>query len=103
MREVPFPDPGRPDTRSPLRFMAWVAREQWRTQLLGMVTGGFWMLAIALIPAQSTVNCAVKSIRPTGMVLLAVVRVSCDASAYSFHDVRKAKIAAEARPRLPNL
>jgi ABC-type multidrug transport system fused ATPase/permease subunit len=31
--------------------MAWVAREQWRTQLLGMVTGGIWMLAIALIPA----------------------------------------------------
>ena len=51
MRQVPFPDPGRPDTRSPLRFMAWVAREQWRTQLLGMATGALWMLAIALIPA----------------------------------------------------
>jgi ABC-type multidrug transport system fused ATPase/permease subunit len=51
MREVPFPDPGRPDTRSPLRFMAWVAREQWRTQVLGMVSGGLWMLSIALIPA----------------------------------------------------
>ena len=51
MREIPFPDPGTPDTRSTLRFMAWVAREQWRTQLLGMLTGMVWMLAIALIPA----------------------------------------------------
>ena len=51
MREVPFPDPGRPDTRGPLRFMAWVGREQWPTQVLGMLTGALWMLAIALIPA----------------------------------------------------
>jgi ABC-type multidrug transport system fused ATPase/permease subunit len=51
MREIPFPDPGRPDTRSPLRFMAWVARAQWRTQVVGMLTGMLWMVAIALIPA----------------------------------------------------
>ena len=56
--------------------------------------------AMALMPVQSTVNWAVKSISPTGMVLLAVVRVSWLASAYSFHEVRKAKIAAEARPDL---
>jgi ABC-type multidrug transport system fused ATPase/permease subunit len=31
--------------------MVWVAREQWRTQVLGMVSGGLWMLSIALIPA----------------------------------------------------
>jgi ABC-type multidrug transport system fused ATPase/permease subunit len=51
MREIPFPDPGRPDTRSTLRFMVWVAREQWRTQVLGMITGMVWMVSIALIPA----------------------------------------------------
>jgi ABC-type multidrug transport system fused ATPase/permease subunit len=51
MREIPFPDPGRPDTRSSLRFMLWVAREQWRTQLPGVITGVGWMTAIALIPA----------------------------------------------------
>ncbi|GAA4726617.1 ABC transporter ATP-binding protein [Pedococcus ginsenosidimutans] len=51
MREIPFPDPGRPDTRSTLRFMVWVAREQWRTQVLGMLTGMVWMVSLALIPA----------------------------------------------------
>ncbi|TPG19791.1 ABC transporter ATP-binding protein [Pedococcus bigeumensis] len=51
MREIPFPDPGRPDTRSTLRFMVWVAREQWRTQVLGMLSGMVWMVSIALIPA----------------------------------------------------
>ena len=43
MREVPFPDPGRPDTRSIRRFMVWVFREQWPTQVLGMLSGMIWM------------------------------------------------------------
>lgn len=58
--------------------------------------------AIADIPAQSIVNCAVKSIRPTGKVLLSVERVNWLASAYSFQDVRKAKIPAEATPDFAN-
>lgn len=51
MQTIPFPDPGTPDTRSSLRFMVWVARKQWRTQVLGMLTGMVWMVSIALIPA----------------------------------------------------
>ena len=51
MRAIPFPDPGRPDTRSTLRFMVWIGREQWRTQALGALTGMVWMVSIALIPA----------------------------------------------------
>jgi ABC-type multidrug transport system fused ATPase/permease subunit len=51
MQTIPFPDPGRPDTRSSLRFMVWVARKQWRTQVLGMASGMVWMVSIALIPA----------------------------------------------------
>ncbi|MDU0312920.1 ABC transporter ATP-binding protein [Phycicoccus sp. M110.8] len=51
MREIPFPDPGRPDTRSTVRFLVWVAARQWPTQLVGMASGAVWMLAIALIPA----------------------------------------------------
>lgn len=51
MQTIPFPDPGRPDTRSTTRFMLWVAGQQWRTQVLGMLAGMFWMLAIALVPA----------------------------------------------------
>ena len=50
MQTIPFPDPGRPDTRSPLRFLLWTAL-RWRTQLLGLVFGMLWMLAIALVPA----------------------------------------------------
>lgn len=51
MQTIPFPDPGRPDTRSTARFMLWVGRQQWRTQVLGMLAGMAWMLAIALVPA----------------------------------------------------
>ena len=51
MRQIPFPDPGRPDTRSTVRFLLWVGLQQWRTQILGMVSGMVWMLSIALIPA----------------------------------------------------
>lgn len=51
MRQLPFPDPGDPDTSSIPRFMLWVARQQWRSQVVGMLAGGVWMLAIALIPA----------------------------------------------------
>lgn len=51
MQTIPFPDPGTPDTHSSLRFMVWVARKQWRTQVLGMLTGMVWMVSIALIPA----------------------------------------------------
>jgi ABC-type multidrug transport system fused ATPase/permease subunit len=51
MQTIPFPDPGRPDTRSTMRFMLWVGRQQWRTQVLGMLAGMAWMLAIALVPA----------------------------------------------------
>ena len=51
MQTIPFPDPGRPDTRSPLHFLLWTALRQWRTQLLGLVFGMLWMLAIALVPA----------------------------------------------------
>src|SRR5690242_750525 len=51
MREIPFPDPGRPDTRSTVRFLLWIAGRQWPTQVVGMLSGALWMLAIALIPA----------------------------------------------------
>ncbi|WP_270886250.1 ABC transporter transmembrane domain-containing protein [Pedococcus sp. 5OH_020] len=51
MRDLPFPDPGRPDTRSTARFMIWVGRKQWGTQVLGMLTGVVWMVSIALVPA----------------------------------------------------
>ncbi|HEX5800325.1 MAG TPA: ABC transporter ATP-binding protein [Gaiellaceae bacterium] len=50
MRDLPFRDPGRPDTRSPLRLLLWVGRLQLPTLLLGVVFGIVWMVAQALMP-----------------------------------------------------
>ena len=50
MRQLPFADPGTPDTRSPTRFLLWVGRHQAGTLALGMTFGIVWMLAQALLP-----------------------------------------------------
>ena len=50
MKQLPFSDPGTPDTRSPTRFLIWVGRQQLDTLLLGMTFGIVWMLAQALLP-----------------------------------------------------
>lgn len=50
MKLLPFDDPGRPDTRSPIRFLLWVGRQQLGTLALGMGFGIVWMLAQALLP-----------------------------------------------------
>ena len=50
MKQLPFADPGRPDLRSPTRFLLWVGRHQVGTLLLGMTFGIVWMLAQALLP-----------------------------------------------------
>jgi ABC-type multidrug transport system fused ATPase/permease subunit len=90
MREIPFPDPGRPDTRGPLRFMAWVAREQWRTQVLGMASGGAWMLSIALIPAAigKGVDEGIVPGDRTGLVRWALVLLGLGAVAASMAAAR---------------
>lgn len=50
MRALPFSDPGDPDTRSPYRFLGWVARQQLGTLVLGTCYGVIWMLSQALMP-----------------------------------------------------
>jgi ABC-type multidrug transport system fused ATPase/permease subunit len=50
MKQLPFADPGTPNTRSPTRFLLWVGRHQVGTLLLGMTFGIVWMLAQALLP-----------------------------------------------------
>src|SRR5512145_229322 len=50
MIELPYADPGRPDTRSPLRLLLWVGRHQLGTLLAGVVAGIVWMVAQALMP-----------------------------------------------------
>ena len=51
MIKLPFTDPGRPDTRSPIRFLLWVARHQVGTLLAGVFFGVVWMVSQALMPA----------------------------------------------------
>jgi len=48
--ELPFADPGRPDTRSPLRLLVWVGQHQLGTLLAGVLLGILWMVAQALMP-----------------------------------------------------
>jgi len=50
MKQLPFSDPGRPDTRSPTRFLLWIGRQQLPTLALGVTFGVVWMLAQALLP-----------------------------------------------------
>ena len=51
MIKLPFADPGKPDTRSPVRFLVWVGRQQLRTLLGGVFFGVLWMVSQALMPA----------------------------------------------------
>lgn len=51
MRSLPFDDPGRPDLRSPARFLLWTGRRQGRTLAIGVLFGVVWMVAQALVPA----------------------------------------------------
>ena len=47
---LPHDDPGRPDTRSPLRLLLWVGGKQLGSLGLGIAFGIVWMLAQALLP-----------------------------------------------------
>jgi len=51
MQRLPYPDPGTPDLRTPLRFLRWVAQGQWRTLVSGVFFGVIWMVSQALFPA----------------------------------------------------
>jgi ABC-type multidrug transport system fused ATPase/permease subunit len=51
MRQLPVPDPGIPDHRSPRRYLIWIARTQLRSLLGGVTLGIIWMLSQALMPA----------------------------------------------------
>ncbi len=51
MRSLPYEDPGTPVLTSPMAFLGWVGRGQWRTLIVGVGFGIVWMVAQALIPA----------------------------------------------------
>ena len=50
MIELPVADPGRPDTRSPVRLLVWVGRHQKGTIAIAITFGIVWMVAQALMP-----------------------------------------------------
>jgi len=51
MRQIPLPDPGTPDVRSPGRYLWWVARGQVPTIVGGVTFGIIWMVAQSVMPA----------------------------------------------------
>lgn len=51
MQQLPYADAGRPDLRSPVRFLLWLGRQQWRTLAVGALFGTAWMVSQALVPA----------------------------------------------------
>ena len=51
MRRLPYPHPGTPDLRSPLRLLGWVGRTQWVSLLVAIAFGVIWMVSQALLPA----------------------------------------------------
>ncbi|MCY7302881.1 MAG: ABC transporter ATP-binding protein/permease [Thermoleophilia bacterium] len=50
MIDLPVADPGRPDTRSPIRLLVWVGRHQIGSLLVAIIFGIIWMVAQALMP-----------------------------------------------------
>ncbi len=50
LRDLPRSDPGRPDLRTPTRFLVWIGRMQLPALTLGVTWGVLWMGAAALIP-----------------------------------------------------
>ena len=48
---LPYEHPGTPDLRSPLSFLGWVGRGQWRTLTVATFFGVVWMVTQALFPA----------------------------------------------------
>jgi ABC-type multidrug transport system fused ATPase/permease subunit len=50
LRDLPRSDPGRPDLRTPTRFLVWIGRMQLPALALGVTWGVLWMSGQALIP-----------------------------------------------------
>lgn len=50
MLTLPHADPGTPDSRTPARYLLWLAREQGATLAGGVAFGVLWMASQALVP-----------------------------------------------------
>jgi ABC-type multidrug transport system fused ATPase/permease subunit len=83
LREVPFSDPGTPDTRSGFRFLMWLERTQLRGQIVATLWGAGYMGGLAAVPAvvgvavQAVVERSGAHLALAGLLLLASLVVIC--------------------------
>jgi len=81
MQRLPYPDPGTPDLRTPLRFLRWVARGQWRTLAFGVFFGVIWMVSQALFPAAvgQAIDLGIIAANPRALLIWCGVLVALGA------------------------
>ena len=85
LARLPLPDPGVPDLRSPARFLARIARQQWDSLGLGVLWGTVWMLAQGAVPAalglavQSASDHDVRGVLIAAAIVLALGTVQTGA------------------------
>ncbi len=77
MRRLPRPEPGTPDSRSPSRYLLWLARNQKRTIVGGMFFGITWMVSQAVLPAAvgHTIDAGVTTKNSAELIRWALVVV----------------------------
>ncbi|MBC7639662.1 MAG: ABC transporter ATP-binding protein [Rhodoferax sp.] len=71
MRALPYDDPGRPDLRTPGRFLWWIAAQQKASLAAGLLWGTVWMVSQSLIPVAVGRGIAHGVIDGEGRALLA--------------------------------
>ncbi|MEC4020498.1 ABC transporter ATP-binding protein [Streptomyces sp. H27-D2] len=71
IRDLPYPDPGVPDTRSGFRLLVWIGRHQLGMQAQALLWGTVWMASIGAFPLA--VGIAVQAVvdRSGGRLALA--------------------------------
>ncbi|MEU3753257.1 ABC transporter ATP-binding protein [Streptomyces olivoreticuli] len=60
IRDLPYPDPGRPDVRSGPRLLLWLGRNQLAGQIKAMLWGTLHMASVAVLPV--TLGVAVQAV-----------------------------------------
>ncbi|MEV6668933.1 ABC transporter ATP-binding protein [Streptomyces sp. NPDC051162] len=70
IRDLPYPDPGRPDVRSGPHLLLWLGRNQLTGQIKAMLWGSLHMVSVALLPV--TMGVAVQAVVDRSGIRLAL-------------------------------
>ncbi len=70
IRDLPYPDPGRPDVRSGPRLLLWLGRNQLAGQIEAMLWGTLHMASVAVLPV--TLGIAVQAVVDRSGIRLAL-------------------------------